>query len=124
MTQYIQFTAIVTSELVDLYRQAAADVHNASSGMFITPLYTGDEITHYISTGMIDVEFIDAVTNPEDFADAVGVSLAEAQWFKDNFTYSTVGSATSSEDESLILHNHEAITFLGLSLTPQEVLEG
>lgn len=118
MTQYTQFTAIVPSQFVELYRQSAASVHSAAEGMFVTPLYTGSEESHYISTGMIDVEFIEAVSNPEDFAAAVGVTLAEAQWFKDNFTYSAVGTMPVDEDDPEPMHNHDAIAHLGLSLKP------
>lgn len=125
MSQYTQFTAIVPAQYAELYRQSAASVHSAAQGMFVTPLYTGsEEPTHYISTGLIDVDFIEAVSNPEDFAQAVGVSLAEAQWFKDNFTYSAVGEYSDEEDDLPLLHNLEAVTALGLSLIPQELLEG
>lgn len=116
MTQYTQFTAIVPAEYAELYRQSAAAVHPSSDGMFVTPLYSEDveQPTHYISAGMIDVDFIAAVTSPEDFAVQVGVSLAEAQWFKDNFTYCSVGAAT--DEESLApLHGHDAVASLGLS---------
>ena len=120
MSQYTQFTAIVPTVYAELYRQSAASVHPSAQGMFITPLYSNDieEPTHFVSTGMIDVEFIEAVSNPEDFAQAVGVTLAEAQWFKDNFTYSAVGTMSVDEDDPGPMHNHDAIISLGLSLQP------
>lgn len=117
MSKYTLITLTVPSTVVELYRDAAGAVHNAGAGMFVTPLYTGSEITHYISTGMIDVEFIAAVTNPEDFAVQVGVSLVEAQWFKDNFTYCVVGNSTG-EDDPILFHGYEAVELLGLSLIP------
>ncbi len=46
-------TIIVPATQVSVYRDMA-DTFTGGVGMFITPLYTGATLTHYISSGMID----------------------------------------------------------------------
>jgi len=118
MTTYTMLTAIVPAESVETYRAMAAGLHPAGAGMFITPLYTGEELTHYISTGLIDTVFTDVVTDPVKFAQAAGVSLAEAQALKDGFTYTGVGTEAEDEETPPPLHGKAAIAALGLSLAP------
>lgn len=125
MTQYTMFTAIVPADTVTTYRAMASALHPAGDGMFMTPLYSegSQEPTHYISTGLIDTIFTEVVTTPEMFAQAAGVSLEEAQALKDGFTHLAVGESVSDgEGNPLppVLHNHEAIAALGLSLAPQD----
>lgn len=123
MTEYTQFTAIVPASAVDDYRSAAATLHPAADGMFTTPLYAGAEIAHYISTGLIDTIFADVVTQPAAFAAAAGVTLEEAQGFKDGFFYTAIGDAPEDEESPAPLHGLAAIESLGLSLSPVEVVE-
>ena len=118
MTEYTVLTAIVPAETVETYRAMAAGLHPAGAGMFITPLYTGEELTHYISTGPIDTIFTDVVTDPGMFAQAAGVSLAEAQALKDGFAYIGVGTEAEDEETPPPLHGKAAIEALGLSLVP------
>jgi len=118
MTTYTMLTAIVPAESVETYRAMAAGLHPAGAGMFITPLYTGAELTHYISTGLIDTVFTDVVTDPVKFAQAAGVSLVEAQALKDGFTYTGVGTEAEDEETPPPLHGKAAIEDLGLSLVP------
>jgi|SRR5690625_4015750 len=120
MTTYTMLTAIVPAETVETYRAMAAGLHPAGAGMFITPLYTGEELTHYISTGLIDTVFTDVVTDPVKFAQAAGVSLAEAQALKDGFTHLAVGTQPEDEETPPPLHGKAAIEDQGLSLTPTE----
>lgn len=96
----------------------------------MAPLYSegSQEPTHYISTGLIDTIFTEVVTTPEMFAQAAGVSLEEAQALKDGFTHLAVGKSVGDEGEGEeplppVLHNHEAIAGLGLSLFPVEIVE-
>lgn len=124
MTQYTMFTAVVPADTVETYRAMAAALHPAGEGMFMTPLYSegSQEPTHYISTGLIDTIFTEVVTTPQMFAQAAGVSLEEAQALKDGFTHLAVGESVGEEEGEFIpvLHNHEAIAALGLSLAPQD----
>lgn len=45
-------TMIVSAAVVDAAR-AMADTWEGGQGMFVVPCYTGNEITHYLSTGPI-----------------------------------------------------------------------
>lgn len=114
MTQYTQITIIVPAETAQTYRDLAASLHPAGAGMFTTPLYTGEDITHYISTGKIDVEFVECVTRPDVFAGVTGVSVETAQALQEGVCYFAVGEG----DEVPAMHGLEAIGYLGLSLTP------
>lgn len=120
MTTYTMLTAIVPTETAETYRAMASALHPAGEGMFITPLFTGAELTHYISTGLIDTIFTDVVTDPVKFSQAAGVSLAEAQALKDGFTYLAVGTEAEDEETPPPLHGKQAIAALGLSLAPQD----
>src|SRR5690625_6813750 len=112
MTTYTMLTAIVPAETVETYRAMAAGLHPAGAGMFITPLYTGEELTHYISTGLIDTIFTDVVTDPVRFAQAAGVSVEEAQTLKDGFIYQAVGKVAGDEYAQYTLNGMEVIDVL------------
>ena len=114
MSNFIQFTAIVPAASAEAYRHAASLVHPSAAGMFITPLYTGDEVTHYISTGLIDSQFCEIVTDPVTFANATGFTVGQGQELRDGFTYLAVGF-DSEEGDAPPLHNDAAILNLGLS---------
>lgn len=116
MTTYTQITIVVPAETAQTYRDLAASLHPAGEGMFLTPLYSGEELTHYISTGKIDAVFTDVLQDPELFAQETGCSEEEAQGLQDGITYIAVGEG----GEEPPLHNHEAIQSLGLSLTPDD----
>src|SRR5690625_4338868 len=112
MTEYTMLTAIVPAETVETYCAMAAGLHAAGAGMFLTPIYTGEELTHYISTGKIDTVFTDLLQDPELFAQETGCTEEEAQGLQDGVTYIAVGEGGEEQP----LHNHEAIQALGLSL--------
>lgn len=50
-------TIIVPAEHVKTARTLAAAVSPAGVGMFTTALYTGETLSHYVSTGKIDAAF-------------------------------------------------------------------
>lgn len=110
MTQYTLLTVIVPAETVQTYRGIAADIHPAGAGMFLTPLYTGEELTHYISTGLIDSEVAPLLNDPEAFAEHYGIPVEQAEFFRGNFPYLAIG-------EGEALHGLEALGYLGLSLS-------
>jgi len=51
-------TLIIATAHVQLARDLAAAIDPAGSqGMFMTPLTNGNQITHYISTGIVSDQF-------------------------------------------------------------------
>lgn len=50
------FRTIIVSEAIAPMVRALADTWEGGVGMFVTPLFTGDTLTHYISTGAIKSE--------------------------------------------------------------------
>jgi hypothetical protein len=61
------------------------------AGMLVTPLYTDSEVTHYISTGMIDQSVADMLDDPADFAAVVGADPVQVQAIRDQMDISTEG---------------------------------
>jgi hypothetical protein len=61
-------TLIVTSAQAESARAAAAQFEGGQ-GMFIVPLYTGAEITHYISSGIVSDEILNALPEGVDVSD-------------------------------------------------------
>lgn len=59
----INRTVIVTAATAPLARQLAEYVSPGGVNMFQTPLYTGVNITHYVSSGWIKEEFDLALTD-------------------------------------------------------------
>lgn len=116
-TTYIMATIIVPAESVETYRGIAEALSPSGTGMFQVPLYTGEDITHYISTGKIWQQFVDLISDPEKFAQAMGVPIEDAEELQAGITYLAVGEGID-ENDSPILHNRDAIAVLGLSLTP------
>lgn len=53
----INRTIIVTAALAPLARALAAAQSPGGVGMFETPVYTGANLTHYVSSGLIDERF-------------------------------------------------------------------
>lgn len=117
MTEYTMLTAIVPAETVETYRAMAAGLHPAGAGMFIIPLYTGEELTHYISTGLIDTEFANLIGDPELFSNTMDIPLEQATDLYNGFSYLACGHY---ENDSPLMHNKEAVDSLGLSLWPTE----
>lgn len=114
---YIMATIIIPAETVETYRGVAESLSPSGSGMFQVPLYTGEDNTHYISTGKIWQQFVDLISDPEKFAAAMGVSIEDAEELQAGITYLAAGEGVDANEEP-ILHNHDAIAALGLSLTP------
>ena len=118
---YIRATIIVPADSVEMFRSIAASLSPSGEGMFVVPLYTGADLTHYISTGMIWQIFADTISSPELFSQATGTSLQEALAIQGAITYLAIGD---SDGEEPVLHNRDAIAHLGLSLSPQVEDEG
>lgn len=57
----INRTIIVPASLVVLARSIAEALAPGGVGMFQTPLYTGVNLTHYVSSGLIDSSFENAL---------------------------------------------------------------
>jgi len=64
-------TIIVPAEHVETARTLAAAVSPAGVGMFTSALYTGETLTHYVSTGKIDAAFGAVLSD-------VGIAMAAA----------------------------------------------
>lgn len=115
-TTYIMATIIVPAETVETYRAIAEALSPSGSGMFQVPLYTGQILSQYISTGKIWQEFVDLISDPEMFAQATGVPIEDAEALQAGITYLAVGDVDMEGNQ--VLHNKEAIAYLGLSLQP------
>ena len=61
-------TLIVTASQVESARAAAAQ-YEGGAGMFIVPLYTGADVTHYISSGIVSDEILNALPEGVDVSD-------------------------------------------------------
>lgn len=116
-TTYIMATIIVPAETVETYRGIAESLSPSGAGMFQVPLYTGEDITHYISTGKIWQQFVDLISDPQMFAQAMGVPIEDAEELQAGITYLAAGEGVDDNEEP-ILHNRDAIAAIGLSLTP------
>lgn len=116
-TTYTLTTIIVPAETVETYRSIAEALSPSGAGMFQVPLYTGQILSHYISTGKIWQEFVDLISDPEMFAQAMGVPIEDAEELQAGITYLAAGEGVDDNEEP-ILHNSDAIEALGLSLTP------
>ncbi|HBM28027.1 MAG TPA: hypothetical protein DDZ92_03895 [Halomonas sp.] len=64
-------TIIVPAEHVETARTLAAAVSPAGIGMFTSALYTGETLSHYVSTGKIDSDFALVLSD-------VGIAMAAA----------------------------------------------
>lgn len=82
------FRTIIVDASVITEARALAASFPGGEGMFVTPLYTGSEITHYISTGYIDKPVADLLGNPAAFAEATGTDPAQAQAVMDGMDIS------------------------------------
>ena len=81
-------TILVPASVVEECR-ALASHFPGGEGMFITPVYTGSELTHYISTGYISTVVADTLDNPEQFAALAGITTEQAQALRDGMDVST-----------------------------------
>ena len=100
-------TLIVPAEISEKCRTLAAR-WPGGIGMFTVPLYTGKNITHYISTGYIKTEVAEILDNPEAFAEATGIPQEEAELLRSQIHISTRQDV------------HTELSELGLSLKPTE----
>lgn len=81
-------TITVPSESVETYRAMAA-TWPGGVGMFTTPLYTGSEISHYISSGKIETDAAAAIDDVPAFAAHAGIPVEQAQELRDGMDVST-----------------------------------
>jgi hypothetical protein len=80
---------IICSAAVIAEARALAARFPGGDGMLVTPLYTGEEITHYISTGCIEQSVADMLDNPSAFAAAIGADPVQVQAIRDQMDIST-----------------------------------
>lgn len=80
---------IICSASVITEARALAAHFPGGEGMLVIPLYTGAEITHYISTGKIEQSVADMLDNPAQFAAAIGADPAHVQAIRDQMDIST-----------------------------------
>lgn len=81
-------TIICSADVIEQARALAAHFPGGE-GMLVTPLYTGSEVTHYISTGFIEQSVADMLDNPSAFAAAIGADPAHVQAIRDQMDIST-----------------------------------
>ena len=108
-------TLIVQANQVELAREVGASYGAGGEGMFVTPLSaTGIyPATHYISTGMIGVEFASMLETAQGLVDGasqlgVTIDLATAEYLLTN--------ADISDEEPFV-----AMERLGLQMINEEV---
>lgn len=115
-------TMIVAAAIAPQVR-ALADTWPLGTGMFVVPLYTGAEVTHYISTGMISATIAgwmpytdtDGTEYPGDIpalVDAINEDNPEASATVEMITTLLAESDISTEDWPV------AIARLGLTQEP------
>lgn len=107
MSRVETFRTILAPASVVAECRALAASFPGGEGMFVTPVYTGSEITHYISTGKIEQSVADMLDNPAQFAAAIGADPAHVQAIRDQMDISTGPY-------------QDALTRLGLTLEPSE----
>lgn len=88
MTTDVRRTITVPASSVETYRTMAA-TWPGGVGMFVVPCYTGQTITHYISSGKIDAGAAAVIDNPEQFAELAGITVEQAQALRDGMDVST-----------------------------------
>ena len=104
-------TIIVPVAHVETARTLAAAVSPAGVGMFTTALYTGETLSHYVSTGKIDAAFGAVLSD-------VGIAMAAALAGDPEYAGTTeqltalLAAVDVSEDEPF-----DAFARLGLTLT-------
>jgi hypothetical protein len=81
-------TILVPADNVSAYRQLAAHFPGGS-GMFVTPLYTGAALTHYISSGFIDKAVADMLDDPAAMAQATGATVEQTTALREQMHIST-----------------------------------
>lgn len=81
-------TIICPASVIEQARALAANFPGGE-GMLVTPLYTGAELTHYISTGYIEQSVADMLDNPSAFAAAIGADPEQVQAIRDQMDIST-----------------------------------
>ena len=63
---YTHKTFIVPTAIRDVCEMLCEQIAGGGgAGMFITPLYSDDNLTHYISSGLIDEQFSVVLSDPE-----------------------------------------------------------
>jgi hypothetical protein len=122
-------TIIVPAAQVSVYRDMA-DTFPGGTGMFVVPLYTGSDITHFISSGPIDPLLAsmmphtdysgeESVTHEGDLEALVEHMNATEPESADLPTVTALLAACDISTQSA----EEAIERLGLATQPTEVSE-
>lgn len=119
MTSY-HATFIAPAATIDAYRTLAA-TWSGGIGMFQVPVYTGSEITHYISSGTIDADIAALLDDPASFVAEINAMTGdtlteqEAQALRDAMTIVSLPESGGTETAQQVLDR------LGLSLQSTEV---
>ena len=74
--------------------------------MFVVPCYTGQTVTHYISSGKIDAGAAAVIEDVQRFAEMAGITVEQAQALRDGMDV----SAESWQDHT---------ARIGVALEPQ-----
>jgi len=120
-------TLIVSASIAPAVR-ALADTWPGGQGMFTVPLYTGSDVTHYISTGMINGAIADQLPytdysgeepvehegDLEALVEAINSDNPEADATVEQITLLLSGADVSTQEW------REAIERLNLTTEPQE----
>lgn len=80
-------TMTVPAAQVETYRAMAEML--GSPGEFITPCYTGQTLSHYISAGHVSQTTTDILGDVPRFAELAGITVAQAQALRDGMDVST-----------------------------------
>lgn len=98
---------ICSADVIEQARALAAHFPGGA-GMLVTPLYTGAELTHYISTGCIEQSVADMLDNPAAFAAAIGADPAHVQSIRDQMDISTGPYQDALTQQGLTLEASDA----------------
>ena len=104
-------TILVPAAIAETARQLAAH-WPGGEGMFLVPVYTGSELTHYISTGYIDAAVAEMLDDPTAFAEATGIPPEQAESLRSQLIISTEPDV------------HADLAARGFSLEPQGDTDG
>ena len=91
-------TLIVAAAVVGECRTLAS-AFPGGSGMFVAPLYTGADLTHYISSGFIDQSVADMLDDPAAMAQATGATVEQTTALREQMHISTRADVHSELSE-------------------------
>ena len=119
-------TIIVPAAQVSSYR-GMADTFPGGVGMFITPLYTGSTLTHYISSGKIDSTLATMMPHTDHSGEEPVTHEGDLEALVDHMNATEPESATLETVAALLAACDistqtagEAMTRLGLTTEPTE----